>query len=531
MLFNAQNISFRQPDSTSIFTNVSFTIDKDEKAAIVGKNGVGKSTLLKIITGKLPDYQGNFLINGTLYYVPQHYGHFDQQTVADALGIAQLTAAMQAIENGSVAQEDYDTMENNWDIVARCEEAFAAWGLTGIRLDQSLQELSGGMKTKLFLAGISIFSPDMVLLDEPTNHLDRKSRAQLHEWMATTTCAVLLTSHDRELLRLCEPIMELTPDGIQEYGGNYDLYASQKEQETAAKEQQLDFHKKALKEARKKQQEALERKQHADAQARKKVQNSSDPKILLNNRKMAAENSAGKLKSVHADKIGNIRESLQEAAGLVQMQQMMKGFFQNAALHNGKVLFQADDMNFGYTDPSLLWQAPLTFTIRSGERIAITGSNGSGKSTLLQLLLGKLQPSTGSLQRAAFSSVLLDQDYTLIDRNKTLLEQAFAYNERKLDAAQIHTMLANFIFKPDTWNKPCSVLSGGEMLRLSLCCMILQQQSPDVIFLDEPVNNLDLINITMLGKIFAEYKGTIILISHDQSFTEDIGITREIILE
>ncbi|MBV8253184.1 MAG: ABC-F family ATP-binding cassette domain-containing protein [Chitinophaga sp.] len=531
MLLNAQNISFRQPDSTSIFENVSFSIDKGEKAAIVGKNGVGKSTLLKLIAGQLPEYQGSLLINGTLYYVPQHYGHFDQQTVAGALGIAHLTTAMAAIENGSVAQEDYDIMENNWDIVARCEEAFAEWGLTGIRLDQSLQELSGGMKTKLFLAGISIFSPEIVLLDEPTNHLDRKARAQLHEWMATTSSAVLLTSHDRELLRLCEPIMELTANGIQEYGGNYDLYESQKEQESAAKEQQLDSHKKALKEAKKKQQEALERKQRADAQAKKKVQNSSDPKILLNGRKNAAENSSGKLKQVHADKIDNIRESLQEAAGLVQMQQMMKGFFENAALHNGKVLFQADEMNFSYPDQPLLWQQPFTFTIRSGERIAITGSNGAGKSTLLQLLLGKLQPTVGSLQTSSYSSVLLDQDYTLIDRNKTILEQAFSFNERKLEPAQIHTMLANFIFKPDTWHKPCAVLSGGEMLRLSLCCMILQNKTPDIIFLDEPVNNLDLINITMLGKIFAEYKGTIILISHDQSFTADIGITREIVLE
>ncbi len=138
-----------------------------------------------------------------------HYGHFNQLTVAAALGITPLLAALQAVENGATDQHYYDLLEHHWDIVARCEEAFARWGITGIALNQPLQQLSGGMKTRLFLSGIDIFEPAIVLLDEPTNHLDAKARTQLYEWMEHTSCTLLLTSHDRQLLRLCNPIWEL----------------------------------------------------------------------------------------------------------------------------------------------------------------------------------------------------------------------------------------------------------------------------------------------------------------------------------
>ena len=531
MLINAQNISYRKPDATVLFEEVSFTVNKGDKTAIVGKNGIGKSTLLKIIAGNTTEYNGVLQINGTLYYVPQHYGHFDEVTVAEALGIAPILQAMQAIENGSTEQAHYDLMEHTWDIVARYEEAFASWGLAGLQPDQPLRELSGGMKTKLFLSGIQILQPDIVLLDEPTNHLDTAARNRLSDWISTTNCAVLLTSHDRQLLRICDPIWELTPTGILEYGGNYDFYEEQKEIEIAAQEHKLEFHTKALKEAKKKAQEALERKQHADAQARKSVRNSSDPKILLNARRNAAEASTGKLKSVHAEKVNDLRSSLQEVAAMTQMQQIMKGFFDSATMPAGKVLFQANDINFAWPGKPLLWTKPLTFTIRSGNRISIAGSNGKGKSTLLKILLDQLEPTTGTLQRTPCTKLLLDQDYSGIDRNRKVLEQALAFNERKLDEAQVHTTLANFLFKPDSWEKPCSVLSGGEMLRLSLCCMVLQNRTPDIIFLDEPVNNLDLVNIRMLAKIFRDYKGTVILISHDQTFTEETGIEEVITLE
>ena len=528
MLINADQINYQIPSREPLFSNVNFTLQRGEKAAIVGNNGVGKTTLLKIIAGQEKSFGGHLSIKGQLYYVPQHYGHFNGLSVAAALGIAPLIAALEAVEQGALEQHYYDLLEHNWDIAARCEEAFAKWGLSGITLQQPLQELSGGMKTKLFLSGIEIFQPDIVLLDEPTNHLDKQARARIYSWMENSSSTVLLISHDRQLLRLCDPIWELTAEGIKAYGGNYDLYAAQKATETAAAEQRLAHSEKELKEARQKQQQALERKQHADAQARRNARNGGIPKILLNGRKNLAENSTAKLKQVHSDKVSELRNNLQEAAAMVQMQRIMKGYFDASPLPGGKVLIQATDINHAYTNGSRLWGQPLTFTIRSGARLAVSGGNGSGKTTLLKLLRAEILPGQGSIQAARCTTLTLDQDYSLIDRGKTVLEQAQSFNETKLEDAMVHTLLANFLFWPDSWDKPCAVLSGGETLRLALCCMVLQHKAPDIIYLDEPTNNLDLVNIKMLGRIFAEYRGTLVVISHDSGFLDDAGVKEEL---
>lgn len=525
MLISAQYITHQIPNREPLFDNISFTLKKGEKAAIVGNNGTGKTTLLRIIAGAEQQYTGSLYTEGDLYYVPQHYGHFDTLTVAGALGIAPLLDALLAIENGATDQHYYDRLEDQWDIIARCEEAFAKWGISGVSLHQPMAELSGGMKTRLFLSGIDVFRPDVVLLDEPTNHLDAAAREQLLEWITHTNTAVLLTSHDRQLLRLCEPIWELQPNGIKAYGGNYDFYAAQKAIETSATAHKLAHHEKALKEAKQQQQIAMERKQHADAQARKNAKRSNEPKILINGRRNAAERSTAKLQSVHVNKVEELRADLQEVAGMAQVERIMKGYFGTPALPAGKVLIEAADLNYGFEPGQHLWAAPLSFTIRSGNRLAITGNNGSGKTTLLKLMQGKLAPDAGTMQLTPCTTLLMDQDYSGIDRTKTVLEQAMAHNEMLLEEAMVHTRLANFLFTPESWAKPCAVLSGGEMLRLSLCCMTLQNKTPDIIFLDEPVNNLDLSNIRMMGKIFAAYRGTLIVISHDAAFLEEIGIT------
>ncbi len=531
MLINAQHITYHTPHHKTLFQDIGFSLQRGEKAAIVGNNGTGKTTLLRIIAGQEKSYDGDLQVTTNRYYVPQHYGHFNHISVAAALGIAPLLEALRAVENGTTDQHYYDLLEHHWDIAARCEEAFARWGITGISLDQPLQQLSGGMKTRLFLSGIDIFRPSVVLLDEPTNHLDKQARTLLYNWIAQTNSALLLTSHDRQLLRLCNPIWELQANGIKAYGGNYDAYATQKAIESAAKEHQLAHQEKSFREAKLQQQQALERKQRSDAQARKRSIKGGEPKIMHNIWRHNAELSTAKLKQVHDDKLSGLREEMREAAAMVQMQRIMKGYFDDAVLAFGKVLVQATGIHYAYPGSPVLWRKSLTFTIRSGTRLAIKGSNGSGKTTLFNLLQGRILPTEGDIQKASFNALLLDQDYSLIDRHKTVLEQAFAFNKSRLEVPMVHTLLANFLFTPESWDRSCAVLSGGEMLRLSLCCMVLQNKAPDVIFLDEPVNNLDLANIHMLAKIFADYRGTLIVISHDEGFLEEAGITDEIQLE
>ncbi|WP_436486417.1 ABC-F family ATP-binding cassette domain-containing protein [Chitinophaga sp. ARDCPP14] len=546
MLISAQQLSYQLPSGQYLFQDVSFTLHKGYRAAIAGPNGAGKSTLLKIIAGQETASSGTVRTTAPCYYVPQHFGHFNTLTVAQAAGTAQKVQALELILQGDTSPHLYDILGDDWDIVARSEAAFEKWGLRALQPDQPLSTLSGGEKTRLFLAGIDIFEPSIVLLDEPTNHLDYDAREQLYEWMAATSCTLLMVSHDRQLLRLCEPIWELQSNGIKTYGGNYDFYAAQKTLEADALQQRVAHQEKTLKEAKKQRQEAIERKQHADAQARKHTKSAGLPKILLNARKNNAEVSTSKLKQVHTEKVEELRAGWQELSAMIQLQRMMKGYFEQSTLHTGKVLVQANDINFGWPaaqpepaapDPppsnepakssspeNMLWKTPLTFTIRSGQRLAITGPNGSGKSTLLQLILGRLLPSTGELYTADTRSLLLDQDYTLIDRSKTVLQQALSYNSNLLEVSMVKTVLVNFLFGPDTWDKSCAVLSGGEMLRLALCSMTLQDKAPDMILLDEPTNNLDLQNIKILTQIFGEYKGTLLVISHDPDFIAEVGV-------
>jgi ATPase subunit of ABC transporter with duplicated ATPase domains len=531
MLISAQDISYQLPSGAYLFQDIHFTLNKGEKAAIAGHNGAGKSTLLKIIAGQEKAFSGTVAASDQLYYVPQHFGHFNGLTVAQACGIDDKLRALAAITNGDAGAHWFDIIGDDWDIAARFEAAVEKWGIPAVRPEQPLSELSGGEKTRLFLSGIDIFHPPVVLLDEPTNHLDYAAREQLYDWIAATSCTLLVVSHDRELLRLCEPIWELQPDGIKAYGGNYDFYATRKEVETSALQQRIAHQEKTWKEAKKQRQIAMERKQHADAQARKKAQTGGIPKILINGRKNAAEVSTAKLQQVHTEKVSELAEEMQQVAAMAQLQRIMKGYFEDSALHRGKVLAEATALNYGWTTGKPLWPQPLSFTLRSGDRLAITGSNGSGKSTLLQLLLGNLPPTSGELYTANTRSLLLDQDYSLIDRSRTVLQQAIAFNETGLETAMVKTVLVNFLFGPDSWDKSCAVLSGGEMLRLALCSMTLQNKAPDMIMLDEPTNNLDLANIKILSQIFSAYKGTLLLISHDKNFITDTGVTGELALK
>ncbi|MCW3466224.1 ABC-F family ATP-binding cassette domain-containing protein [Chitinophaga nivalis] len=530
MLLTAQNITYTLPTGDILFQDVHFTLHKGEKAAIAGNNGTGKSTLLKILAGREAAYTGTVNRQSTLYEVPQHFGHYNQLSIAQALGIDQQLDALNAILNGDTREGLFDILGDNWDLPERCHQAFEKWGLPPFPLDQPLAALSGGEKTKVWLAGIDIFKPEIILLDEPTNHLDARTRQQLYDWVSTTARTLLIVSHDRQLLELCNPIWELQPQGIHAYGGNYTFYEEQKSMATAALQQRIAHQEKAWKEAKRQQQQALQRKQQDNARANKNRENAGIPKILLNTRKQAAEDSTAKLRQVQQEKVGQLQAALEKTSGTEQVSRLMKGHFAQSSLHKGKVLVKATGVQYTYPSGTTLWQTPPDLTLLSGSRLAITGANGSGKSTFLQLLMGKLLPAAGECIVTPVRCLYLDQDYTLIDRSKTVLEQAMAFNETLLETAMVKTLLVHFLFEKDSWDKSCAVLSGGEMLRLSLCSMMMQHQAPDMILLDEPTNNLDLENIKMLTQIFAAYQGTLVVVSHDAVFLQEIGITTTLAL-
>lgn len=248
---------------------------------------------------------------------------------------------------------------------------------------------------------------------------------------------------------------------------------------------------------------------------------------MMNTLKNKAEKSSSHLKDVHDEKIISITDTLAEYRTFLPGVEQMKMDFNPSQLHTGRVLITACNINFRYTT-EFLWKYSLNFEIKSGERIGVRGRNGSGKTTLLRLLLGLLEPTEGMLNRTDFKYVYLDQECSLLREQLTVYGQVECFNEKNLPEYELKIRLNRFLFPRDVWDKPCSKLSGGERLRLVLCCLMISNNTPDVIVLDEPTNNLDILNIEIITSAIKGYQGTVIAISHDWNFMNEIGVNRYI---
>jgi len=522
-----QNISYTHPNKDLLFNDINLTVNNHEKAALIGNNGTGKSTLLKIIANELQPQNGQYSTNSKPYYIPQIFGQYNHLTIAQALKIENKLNALKEILNGNVTEENCALLDDDWTIEDRCNEALQYWHLDNLDLSQKMKSLSGGQKTKVFLAGISIHQPELVLLDEPSNHLDVSGRQLLYDFIQSTKITLIVVSHDRKLLNLLSTVCELTKNGIKIYGGNYQFYKEQKQIENNALNQDIQSKEKALRKAKEKERETLERQQKLDSRGKGKQIKAGVSKIMLNTLRNSAENSTSKLKSIHAEKIGGISQELHDLRSSLPDIDKMKFGFDNSSLHKGKILFTATDVNFSY-DHNFLWKKDLNFQIISGERIALKGTNGSGKTSLIKLILGKFEPQKGIIYRADSKTVYIDQDYSLIDNQLKIYEQTQQFNALALQEHEIKIRLNRFLFSKEDWDKPCSVLSGGERMRLILCCLTINSKSPDIIIFDEPTNNLDIQNIEILTTAINEYQGTLIVVSHDEAFLEQINIQRTI---
>lgn len=525
-----QNISFGFPGGNLLFNHTNLTIQSHTKSALVGNNGMGKSTLLKIIAGEIHPLSGNISLQGEVFYVPQMFGNFNHFTIAECLKIDQKLHALEKITSGEVDEIYFETLNDDWDIEERCRHALELWGLGDFELTRKLEGLSGGQKTKVFLAGIQINQPEMIILDEPTNHLDREGRKLLYDLIDKTDATVVIVSHDRTLLNLVDTILELSNQGIAAYGGNYDFYAEQKEVEEEALHNDIHAKERALKKAKEKERETLERKQKLDARGKGKQEKSGVARIMMNTLRNNAEKNSSKLQSVHTEKISGISHELRDLRSSVRNSDQMKVNFNDSNLHSGKILITAENINFSYGEQKL-WKENLSLEIRSGDRISIKGGNGSGKTTLIKLLLGKIEPSEGKINRSEFNSIYIDQEYSLIDNDSTLYDFVQTFNDSAMQESEVKTLLSRFLFGKDTWDKKCGMLSGGERLRLLLCGLSISNKAPDMIVLDEPTNNLDLQNVDILTHSIKDYHGTLLVISHDEIFLEEIGIDRELALD
>lgn len=526
-MLTLQHLSYILPNKDLLFSNINLAVNNHDKIALIGNNGVGKSTLLKIIAGELAFDEGQLEVDSEPYYIPQIFGQYNHLRVAQALRIDQKLNALKEILEGKTTEENFNLLNDDWTIEDRCKEALHYWQMDTLDLSLKMEALSGGQKTKVFLAGILIHQPKLVLLDEPSNHLDTISRRLLFDFVISTKSTLIVVSHDRKLLNLLETVCELNKSEIRVYGGNYDFYAGQKKIENNVLSQNIQSKEKALRKAKEKERETLTRQKKLDAKGKKKQTKAGMGKAMMDKMKNDAENSSSRIKDVHAEKIGGISQELSTLRSTLPDIDKMKVGFDNSALYKGKILFTAKEINYGY-NTHLLWKDNVNFQIASGERIALKGQNGSGKTTLVKLILGSLEPQKGTLYRADNKSIYIDQDYSLLDSTLKVYEQAQRFNTTALQEHEVKTRLNRFLFGKEDWEKPCVTLSGGERMRLMLCCLTISNQSPDTIMLDEPTNNLDIQNIQLLTAAINEYQGTLLVISHDETFLEQINIERTI---
>lgn len=528
-MLTIQNLSYSHPDKLPLFDGINLNAAKGDKIALIGKNGAGKSTLLKLIAKQQVPFSGTISCDDTPYYVPQHFGQYAEMTIAEALQVNQKLSALKEISEGFVTQENLDLLNDDWDIEERCKQALNYWGVPEGSLFEKLDTISGGELVKVFLAGILIHTPGLVLLDEPSNHLDRPSRLKLYDWITTTRSTFLVVSHDRELLDLVTRIAEITPKGIINYGGNYADYRAMKQRENEALDRDIQNKQGALRKAREKEREINERQQKLDARGKGKKEKSGVARIMMNTLRNNAENSSAKLKGQNAEKIGGIEEELRELKNGLSDLSKMKFWFDESSLHHGKLLLEAKEINFSYGHEGV-WNQNLNFQIRSGERILLAGNNGVGKTTLLKIFTDELKPTTGTINRSIKNISYIDQNYSILDESLTVYEQAQRCNYANQPEHYVRTQLARFLFPPDKSDKLCETLSGGERMRLALCCLTLYGEPIDIIILDEPTNNLDIENVEILTAALNEYQGTLIVVTHDIVFLNEINMGRTILL-
>ena len=505
MLISFKNLSLNL-GNTVLLDKVNFTLEAGERLCLVGRNGTGKSTLMKVLTGEVHSDSGELVrqqglrITELPQEVPRDVEGTVYEVVADGLGDA----------GHLVAQYHHLLLHepDNMDKLGRVQSALEAadgWTIDSkvqamcerlqLPPDMEFVSLSGGLKRRALLARALVAEPDILLLDEPTNHLDIDSITWLEDFLATWPGTLLFVTHDRAFLRrLATRIIELDRGTLRSWPGTYDEYLVRKEEALRVEEQANALFDKKLA-----QEEVWIRK---GIKARRvRDQGRVERLKKLRNDYAARRNLAGEAKLV-----------LQEAE------------------KSGKLVAEAKHISFSRGDNVIVRN--FSTTIIRGDKIGIIGPNGAGKTTLLNLLLGKLEPGSGNLRSGTKLEVAyFDQLRAALDENKPVFENIGGGKDFVvIDGKQMHVMsyLQNFLFTPDRARSPVKALSGGERARLLLARLFAEPSN--LLVLDEPTNDLDVETLDLLEELLLDYQGTVLMVSHDRAFLNNV-VTRTFVYE
>ena len=489
--------------ANDVCENIDFTVNENERIALVGRNGSGKTTLLKVLTGEVELSSGQLIkANKTVIsYLEQNALINSDETIREFFdevfkNIKDIEKQMEEVskqlesDHNDKLIEKYSSLEEEYKYIGgytyhgEMLSVLNGFGFKQEDLDRPISSFSGGEKTKIAFAGLLLSKPDLLLLDEPTNHLDLSTIEWLENYLAKYKKAMVIVSHDRTFIDKCVNVVyELEYGGIKRYAGNYSSFVEQKKndlirQEAAYKRQQKDI---------KRLEELIEKfryKKNKAAFAQSKIKYLERMEKIEDPKK--ADTKAFKAKFV-------------------------------CGVRGGKNVLSLDHFKVGYDKPL----AEVSLEIHKGDRICVMGDNGTGKSTLLKTIIGEIKPLDGYMMFGHQIEVgYFDQNLANFHSGNTVLEEL--WNEYPdLDMYKIRSVLGAFLFSADEVFKEVNVLSGGEKVRLSLAKLMMKKAN--FLILDEPTNHLDILSKEALENALSEYDGTILFVSHDRYFIKKIA--------
>ena len=507
-----------------ILEDISFSIGNVERIGLIGPNGCGKTTLMRILAGfESPDSGAVVSTRSNLRvgYLAQGMDFKPEQTIQSTLSlhaasesaleaeIASLASALASDPGNAHIQTQYDTVLHQISNLQSLPSILAPLGLSSLSLDTPVKHLSGGQKTRLMLARVLVEEPHLLLLDEPTNHLDIEMLEWLEDWLTRFNGAALIVSHDRAFLdNTVTSVLELDPatHGIKSYPGNYADYLEQKLTEREKQAQAYQDQQDELAQLR-------SAAMHIRGLTKMKKGGKADSgdkfaKGFFGNR--ATKNVAGRAKHIEA-RIDRLltEERIEKPRSSWQMKLDF-----GAPAHQSRDVLITEHLAVGYDQPLL---RDLNLNIRAGQRIALTGPNGTGKTTLVRTIAGKLQPLSGSLRLGVTVKLgYMAQEQELLNPSLNSLQtiQSVApFNE-----TEARNFLHYFLFKGDDALRVTRELSFGERARLQLGLLVAQGCT--FLLLDEPINHLDIPSRARFEEALASFKGTILAVVHDRYFIE-----------
>jgi ATPase subunit of ABC transporter with duplicated ATPase domains len=520
-----KDLAWSTPDGNVLFSGLSLSFGPG-RTGLVGRNGVGKTTLLRLLAGELTPRAGTVVVAGRAAFLRQIVGGRPGETIADAFAAREVLALLDSIAAGTAAPERL--AEADWSLPARLGQALARVGLPDLSPDRPLDTLSGGQRTRLRLAALLFAEPDAILLDEPTNDLDAEGRAAVARALEGWRGAAIVVSHDRDLLDRMDAIVELTSLGATTYGGNWTLYRERKALESAALERRLDSVERKVEETERRIQMEKERKARRDGAGQRKRERGDAPKILMDARRERAQATGGGAARLGERQRASVQTELAEVRAEVEVVRSLAVTLSPTGLPRGKTVAEAVNLTGGY-DPANPVLRGVSFTIAGPERVAVAGPNGSGKTTLLKLLTGRLKPYAGTARLLGRHAVL-DQWMSLLDPRATIRDNFRRLNP-DADENACRAALARFLFRADAALRVVGTLSGGETLRAGLAAVLGGPRPPEILLLDEPTNHLDLTSVEAMEAGLSAYDGALLVVSHDPAFLDAIGIERRIALE